>query len=250
METSSRVVTVLAVAAALAVVAGCCPHHWKQRPSTPDDGTGGGTLELTPAESRPIAAIEVADAAEVALLVQEVKLEAVRRDGASLVYVRDERVEDRLEELGYEPRPLNPYEHYHRVVRIDRRGDEEALAAAGVRLINREEDHWAVEGSLAALRGLRAAGYRLRPLAEELRPREIRVRVGGPDDVRRIAAMDVDVFNVDPVEPRGYDTETETAPKGRGFVLHGTAYDAQIDQLEAAGFEVERVDTTPQGGGR
>lgn len=196
----------------------------------------------------------MADAAEVALLVQEVELEPVRREGSSLIYVRDERVEARLEELGYEPLPVNPHDTYRRVVRVDRRGDEDALPAAGVRLINREKDHWVVEGSLAALRGLQAAGYRLRPLAAELRPREIRVLVAGPDDVRRIAAMDVDVFNVDPVErpsdPSDEDATYERQEAGRGYVLYGTAYDAQIDQLEAAGFEVERVDTTPQGGGR
>jgi hypothetical protein len=246
-----RFAMALAVAAGLAAAAGCCPHHWKDKPSTPGGEDGGASLELTPQEARPIAAVEVADAAEVALLVQEVKLEPVRREGSSLIYVRDERVEARLEELGYEPRPVNPHDTYRRVVRVDRRGEEDALPAAGVRMINREEDHWVVEGSLAALRGLRAAGYRLRPLARELRPREIRVLVAGPDDVRRIAAMDVDVFNVDPVDqPTDDDPTYDQRETGRGFVLYGTAYDAQIDQLEAAGFEVERVDTTPQGGGR
>lgn len=196
--------------------------------------TGGDTPTLEPPDPRPVLAIEVADDIEVDLLKQQLKLEAVRRDGRWLYFYEAGDISDRLVQYGYQPQRANVYDVFRRVVRVRRQGEEDALGEFGVTLINREETYWVVEGALANLRALERAGFRLEVLGtNEPRPREIRVSLRSRNDVQRIAEMHVDIFSVG---------ETKA-----GWVLTGAAFDHQIDRMQAAGFEVNRVSPLGQG---
>jgi hypothetical protein len=196
--------------------------------------TGGDSPMLEPPDPRPVLAIEVADDIEVDLLQQQLKLEAVRRDGRWLYFHEAGDISDRLVQYGYQPQRVNAYDVFRQVVRARRQGEEDALGKFGVTLINREETYWVVEGALGNLRALERAGYRLEVLGKnEPRPREIRVSLRSRADVQRIAEMHVDVFSVG---------ETKA-----GWVLTGAAFDHQIDRMRAAGFEVDRVSSQGQG---
>ncbi len=191
------------------------------------------SVSLEPPDSRPVATIEVADAVEVALLVQKLKLEPVRTEGTRLYFYDAPGLSERLRSLSYEPTRVNPYDVFRRVVRISRRGTEEDLRKSGILLINREETHWVVQASLANLRALERSGYQLSELGpNEPRPREVRIRVKSRDEVQRINSLHVDIFTVTPLE--------------RGFVVHGGAFDYQLDQLREQGFEVQLITPTPR----
>jgi hypothetical protein len=66
----------------------------------------------------------------------------------------------------------------------------------------------------------------LKKLNYEPRPREIEVRVRSTDDVQKIAGLQVDIFSVSQPE------------KGGLYIVQGTAYDAQIDELKSLNFTV------------
>lgn len=205
-----------------ALLGACC--HWKD-----SGGADGGAVRLEPPDTRPVWSVEVADAAEAGLLTQELKLQPLRQEGATLYFYNAEGLPERLREMGYEPAQANPYDVYRRVVRVARRGSEEELQRYGVQLINREERHWVVEGPLASLRALARGGYRLDLIsADEPRPREVRIRVRSRADVQRINGLHVDIFSVsDQVGTQSTTTE-----------VHGAAFDHQIDKLRELGFEV------------
>lgn len=201
---------------------------------TPSETGGESPVLLEPPDPRPVLAIEVADDIEVELLQQQLKLEPVRRDGQRVYFHEAGDISARLVQYGYQPRPVNAYDVFRRVVRVRRQGEEDALGKFGVTLINREETYWVVEGALGNLRALERAGYRLEMLGtNEPRPREIRVSLRSRDEVQRIAEMHVDIFSV---------AETKA-----GWVLTGAAFDHQIDRMRAAGFEVDRVSSQGQG---
>lgn len=188
-----------------------------------------GPVKLEPEEKRPILSVQIADASEAALLEQEIEVELLRTDGSTLYLVEVEGLAERLRAFGYEPQAANPYEVFRRVVRVERRGSERELLAAGVRLINREEAYWVVEAPLSSLRVLEARGLRMSSLSgEEPRPREVRIRARSREDIQRVAALHVDIYSVDD----SYEILT----------IYAGAFDYQIDALEEQGFEVERVE--------
>ncbi len=204
----------LAVATAL-FMSGC-----GERPP-PDQGS---KITLEPPDQRPVHSIQVGDAAEIALLQQERKLELLRRDGSTLYFYGNPELNKRLHALGYEPEPANPYRVFQRVLRVARHGDENALAAAGLRIVNREEDHWVVQGPIANLRTLQQAGYRLTPVGPHgPRPRQVSIRLPSRGAIGQLRG--VDVYSVIEVED--------------GVVVHGAAFDFQIDSLRARGYTVD-----------
>ena len=218
----------LAVLLLLAGCRGCRPEP------------AGGRVSLEPDDPRPVASLRVGDADEAELLVQQLGMQVLRIEGNRVLFFEEPELMSRLEELGYDLAAHDPYDVFRRVVRIDRSIGERELRTMGVRVINREEDFLIIEATLGQLRALERGGARIAAIAGyEPRPRQIRVVVGSTEDVRRIGAMGIDIYSAapdsrKPNEQRRDDRELE-------IVIHGAAFDDQIDRLEEAGYEVERL---------
>lgn len=195
----------------------------------------GVPLSLEPRESRPIAVITVGDANEVSLLVQQLSLETVRAEGNRFYFVADATAAQRLRDLGYTPEPADILQVERRTVRVYRRGDEAALLRSGVTLVNREPDYWIVNGSLRQVASLRTSGYTVTGLGNnEPRPREVRIRLSAGQSPLVLGQFELDIYSV-------HSAAT-------GVEVTAGAFDAQIDALRAAGYNVERIATVPPGG--
>lgn len=189
---------------------------------------GAAPFDLAPRDSLQWLSVSVEDAAEVGLLEQELKVRIVRVEDGKAYLIDSPGLRERLTSIGYEPTPADRQTLEKRIVRVMKRGPETALLETGVELINREDAHWVVRGSLATLRSLQRMGYRLQAVsADEPRPREIRITVKTRQDVVRIAAQGVDIYSA---------RETEA-----GITVYAGAFDNQIDRLRAAGFDVQRI---------
>lgn len=196
------------------------------RPSQPTPETTPGVV-LPPPSTTPRYAIAIDDPDEIALLTQQLKLGRVTATRGAVHFDADAAQLGRLRELGYDVTQIDTEAADYSVLRVLRRGSEEELRTQGITIIAREKNYWVVSGSLAVLRRLAVAGYRLQAIAsDEPRPRLIRIVVGSNDDVQRVANYQVDIFSVS-------DTT------GRRFVIRGAALDMQIDRLREAGFTVE-----------
>jgi hypothetical protein len=195
----------------------------------------GVFLSLSPRETRPISSIAIGDANEVSLLVQELSLKTLRADGGRLYFVTNDRLTQRLRELGYAPEPADIMQVERRTVRVYRRGEEAEMLRSGVALINREAEYWIVTGTLRQVTFLRAAGYRVTALgSNEPLPREIRIRLPAGGSTLVLGAFELDIYSV-------YRSRS-------GVEVTAGAFDAQIDALRAAGYSVERISTVPSGG--
>jgi hypothetical protein len=185
-----------------------------------------------PPDTTPIYTIEVEDVAEAALLREKLRIEPVAIRGTSLYFAARPRLLDSLRAIGYLPVIADVSTVRQRVVRIVRRGTEPELARLGVRVINREDDHWIAATTLGQLESLRRLGYTIAPLrAGELRPREVRIVVRRRDEVARIGELHVDIYSA-----------RDTADV---VEVRAGAFDDQIDRMRALGFTVERIGTTP-----
>lgn len=192
--------------------------------------TQGTAITLPPPSSTPRYAINIADPDEIALLTQRLKLQQVTAVRGTLYFAADDAQLGRLRELGYQVGRVDPEAVDSRVLRVRRTGSEDGLRESGVVVVTREPTYWIVSGTLAQLRRLVAAGYRLEALAPgEPRPRRIRVVAESATDVQRVANLDVDIFSV-----------ADTA--GRYTIL-GAALDMHIDRLRQAGFTVTLLPT-------
>ena len=159
------------------------------------------------------------------MLSQQVKLRQVMAARGTLYFAADDGQLRRLRELGYQVMRVDPEAVDIRVLRVRRSGSEDNMRESGIVVVTREPTYWIVSGTLAQLRRLVAAGYRLEALAPgEPRPRWIRLVVGSQTDVQRVANLDIDIFSV-----------ADTA--GRYTIL-GAALDMQIERLRQAGFTV------------
>ncbi len=191
-------------------------------------------VDLAPEDPRPVLSVVVEDPTEVELLVQELELEPIGLEGNTLHFFDRANLRARLRDLGYTPRPANPQDVFHRVVRVQRRGEEERLVVSGVQIINREEEYWIVRGTLRQLHILRQLGYTIGAVGpDEPRPREVRIQVPTRQDVIEVGALDVDIYSVE---------ETR-----EGFTIYGGAFDFQIDLLRERDYTVERISTVDRG---
>lgn len=207
---------------ALALLAACAPRQ--PAPEAPREPPGQ-ELVLPPPSREPRYAIATSDPDEVALLRQQLKLGNVTVTQGLMYFDADQGQLGRLRELGYTVTQADPEAVGYRIVRVRRRGQEEELRGQGLTVISREPGYWIVSGTLAQLRRLVAAGYRLEAIApNEPRPRLIRIDVASQLDVQRVANFEIDIHSV--LEGQGR------------FTIRGAALDMQIDALRAAGFTV------------
>lgn len=198
----------------------------------------GERVDLEPNDPRPILSLQVEDADEATLLVQEIDLDVVRMEGLTVYFFEDVDQLPRLIDLGYDLEQQNPYNVFRRVVRIDREIPETELVASGIQIINREKQYLVVEGAIGQLMALERSGSRIVAISgHEPRPRQIRVIVASTEDVAKIGAMHVDIYSAKPergtsVDPKGTDRDIH-------IVIYGGAFDYQIDQLRNADYDVE-----------
>jgi hypothetical protein len=210
----------------LIVAAALLPLSCAPKPAPPTGGPATSAADLERLDARPTYRIQVDDADEAAIVQQEMKLDVVRVAGRDMDFHADAAQLARLKDSDYQVQQLDPQQNTFRVVRIPRRGKEAALLqSTGVTLINREEDYWVVRASVAQLKLLRNAGYKVAPLDHEVRPRDVRILVNEPADVQRVNEMHVDIFSA------------RRDPKGK-IVIEGAAFDAQIDALRNARYDV------------
>lgn len=198
----------------------------------------GTPVNLEPNDPRPILSLQVGDADEATLLVQEIDLEIVRMEGLTVYFFEDADQLPRLIDLGYDLEQQNPYNVFRRVVRIDRAIPETELVASGIQIINREKQYLVVEGAIGQLRALERSGSRIVGISgHEPRPRQIRVIVASTEDVAKIGAMQVDIYSAKP--ERGTSMDPKRADRDVAIVIYGGAFDYQIDQLRNADYDVE-----------
>ena len=199
-------------------------------PNLPPTTSGPGTFRLPPPSSSARYIVSVSDPDEIALLIQQLKLRQAIAARGLLYFEADNSQLGRLRELGYELKQVDPETVDSRVVRVRRTAPEENLRESGVIVVTREGTHWIVSGTIAQLRRLAGAGFRLDSLGPgEPRPRWIRVVVKTEDDVQRVANMEVDIFGV--------------ADSAGVYRILGAALDMQIDRLRQAGFTVTLLPT-------
>lgn len=203
------------------------------------EGVFGGmavNVQLKAAEPgtkpRGLYRIEVEDAVEAALIEQELRIRPELVRGRWFYFFGDERINQRLRELGYRPLPTDPEDIRTRVVRVALKGTEAELRDIGVTVVLREKQYWVVRATPRHLRTLSRLGYRIEELGEqELRPRQIRLVVAKESQVDEVGALRVDIFGVRKLK--------------EGYEIGGGAFDDVIDELRARGFEVEILPDPP-----
>lgn len=191
---------------------------------------------LTPPDKRPVSSVVVEDAIEASLLQQQLKMDIVKLEGNRLYYYAENTaLMEKLKGLGYtqinSEEAQQVYKKYVSL-RLPKRTDTtyKDLAAAlrrqQVQVINRERDHWVIYGTLDALNNLKKSGYVLQNLTYELRPREVEVYVTAVEDVQKVAQLGIDVFS------------TERVKADSTILIHGAAYDYQIDSVKVLRYQV------------
>lgn len=192
-----------------------------------DPARGGGD-EVNKQQAR-LYRVPVEDAAEAALIQQQLKLVPVQVRDRWFYYRGDERLNARLKELGYEPQTVDPKELQVQFFRIEGIAGEEgqrALADIGARVLIREPKYWIVRVTPGQQQLLKRLNYRLVDLGPQgPRPRQIRILVDKLEETAKIAPLLADLYSEE--------------PSGKQFALHGAAWDDMIDQLKAHGYTVE-----------
>jgi hypothetical protein len=176
--------------------------------------------------------IEVEDAAEAALVEQQLKIKPAMVRDRSFYYYANEETNELLRRYGYEPARMNPEDVLIRIVRVIHKGEEEDLTRTGVTIVLREHEYWIVRATLTQVRLLGRLGYQVEELGRrELRPRQVRIVVSERTQVAEVGAHRVDIYSASKSE--------------RGYVILGGAFDDSIDELRSAGFRVEILADPP-----
>ncbi|MEO6327286.1 MAG: hypothetical protein ABIO55_00050 [Ginsengibacter sp.] len=193
-------------------------------------------VSLTPPDKRPVSSVLVEDATEAEILQQELKLEIVKIEGSRLYYYDENNsITNQLRQTGYQEITSEDQQQVYKkyvMLRLPKSTDTTyrelfvALSKELVHVINREKDHWIIYGTLASLKNLKKSGYILHEPTYELRPREVDIHVGAAEDVQKISALGVDIFS------------TEYIKTSNGIIIHGGAFDYQIDSARAMNFTV------------
>ncbi len=204
--------------------------------------------DLTPTDKRPVYSTIVSDADEAGLLVQEIKIEPVKLERNQLYFHASNDQLNTMRSLGYAFQQSAAPEVTYRVVEIRRtiRKTESELARTGVLILNREREFWVVRGTLGQLSALQGAGFQMRVLTEEPRPREVKIVVPRAQDIQRVNELGVDILSVTP--RHGLPPYEQAAPQR--FTIVATAFDYQIDRAKDAGFEVTVLSSQKQQKGK
>lgn len=191
---------------------------------------------LEPDDARPVYCVSVEDGEEARLLHQQLGMEILRVEGRNVLFFDTKGgVLDTLRALGYAPEPVAALQAFYRVVKVGKKGREEDLIQTGVKLINRERDHWIVRGNLTQLKLLKEQGFAIAVPDHEPRPREVQIRVKHRGDIQRVSELHVDIYSV-------------VGTKENGFLIYGGAFDYQIDALKQNNFQVTIKPTLEEGG--
>lgn len=198
----------------------------------------GKPVSLKPNDSRPILSLQVADVQEAELVVQQLEIEVIRTEGPTIFFFKDASKLPRLAELGYSVKRESSYDVYRRVVRIDRSISEAELVKSGIWVINREKDSLIINATIGQLKALVRGGSQIVAiLGHEPRPRQIRIVVDSKQDVAKIGAMQIDIYSAKPQQRK--PIETPRKDRKVPIVIHGAAFDYQIDQLKENNYSIE-----------
>jgi hypothetical protein len=100
------------------------------------------------------------------------------------------------------------------------------LEKLGVTIINKEEKYWIIRGTLEQLSEVKKKGYELKELEHEPRPRGVEITVSNQADVQKVNEAGVDIYHVE--------------NKDNKLIVHGAAFDNQIELMRKMGFTVVR----------
>jgi hypothetical protein len=177
--------------------------------------------------------IDVEDSIEAGLIEQQLKVKPTLIRSRSFYYYGNEEINQLLRRNGYEPVRVNRVDVLTRLVMVIRKqGTEEDLAEAGVTVVLREREYWVVRATLRQLQLVERLGFSIEELGHrEPRPRQVRIAVSRLEQVAEVGSLRVDIY--------------DTTKSKKGYVIMGGAFDDRIDELKAAGFEVEIMPDPP-----
>ena len=186
-----------------------------------------------PPDKRQVQSIRVGDADEVAILQQELKIEIQQvKDNRLFYFAGSKDIDARLSELGYSIRRENLMQVYDKYVQVTINGKvpdsskSAELEKLGVTIINKEEKYWIIRGTLEQLNEVKKKGYELKELERELRPRGVAITVNNQADIQKVNEAGVDIYH--------------TENKDNKIIIHGAAFDYQIELMLKMGFTVVR----------
>ncbi|MDX1999998.1 MAG: hypothetical protein SF066_19955 [Thermoanaerobaculia bacterium] len=188
-------------------------------------------------EARPLQVLEVEDATETALLVQELGLVPLATAGRRVFFRAEGDLLQRLTALDYQVVDTDANDVLTRTMWVSGPSQEAPLHEVGLRILRREKDGWIVSGTLRRLSLLEKLGYRLEELnGREPHPRPILVVLEDRRDLSKVLAVGIDVYAMGPLGDRG-------------FVVNGGAFEDAIDALRAQNFavkiQVDPAEVTP-----
>jgi hypothetical protein len=190
-------------------------------------------IKFEPDGKRPIQSIQIADGDEAALLQQELALEVKMVEGNSLFYfVSSKEQEQKLIALGYSIKKENAMQVSYRVVQLSFKGTApdnskaEEILKHGIKIINKEKNYWVVRGSLEALTKIQELNYKVKIETKEPQPRQVEIMVPLSTDVQKVNELGVDIYSTIKSDKKGF------------IVITGGAFDYQIEQMQAIGYEV------------
>ena len=189
-------------------------------------------LLLKATSDKKVYSIKVEDATEIDLLRQQLHLDIVKV-GAQEVYFRtdNESVLKQLSDMGYGTAKSQALDDVYMLYgKVAGKYSEEEIVKNGLSIINREKDHVIVYGSISKLKALKAAGYKILELGDELRPREVEITVGTQPDIQKLYNLGVDIFSA-----------IKDSTGKSGFIIRGSAFDSQIDSIKKMNFSVKII---------
>lgn len=177
--------------------------------------------------------IDVEDSIEAGLIEQQLKVKPVLIRSRSFYYYGNEDINQLLRRYGYEPVRVNREDVLTRlVVVITKKGTEEDLVKAGTTVVLREREYWVVRATLTQLQLLERLGFLVEELGRrEPHPRQVRIAISRLEQIAEVGGLRVDIY--------------DTTKSEKGYIILGGAFDDSIDELKAAGFEVEILADPP-----
>ena len=164
---------------------------------------------------------------------QELKIEIQQvKDNRLFYFAGSKDIDARLSELGYSIRRENLMQVYDKYVQVTINGKvpdsskSAELEKLGVTIINKEEKYWIIRGTLEQLNEVKKKGYELKELERELRPRGVAITVNNQADIQKVNEAGVDIYH--------------TENKDNKIIIHGAAFDYQIELMRKMGFTVVR----------